>query len=155
MGKIIINYLYIKTKIIKVHNMKIIELFLGLFEWIDLFSQTQRESKAKKIDKIRSYSQAIYLSKITFEVTLLFVAYGLAMVWFIGSVFHGVILVWIISASTWLLLFGLSQIYLWASHRFLSAQEYMKHHRWIWMMHIICIMLLASSAVYLYINKSQ
>lgn len=155
MGTIIINYLYIKTKIIKVHNMKIIEWFLGLFEWIDLFSPTQRESKAEKIDKIRSYSQTVYLSRIIFEITLLFVAYGLAMVWLIGSVFHEVILVWIISASTWLLLFGLSQIYLWASHRFLSVQDYMKHHRWIWIMHIICMILLASSAVHLYINKSQ
>ena len=81
MGTIIINYLYIKTKIIKAHNMKIIELFLGLFEWIDLFSPTQRESKAEKIDKIRSYSQAIYLSRVIFEVVLLFIAYGFAIVW--------------------------------------------------------------------------
>lgn len=148
MGTIIINYLYIKTKIIKAHNMKIIEFFLGLLEWIDLFSPTQRESKAEKIDKIRSYSQAIYLSRIIFEVVLLFIAYGLAIVWFVNSVFHGVILVWIIGASTWLLLFGLSQIYLWASHRFLSAQEYMKHHRWIWIIHIVCFVLLASLAIY-------
>ena len=132
--------------------MKIIEWFLGLFEWIDLLSPTQRESKVEKVDKIRSYSQAIYLSRIIFEVTLLFIAYGFAMVWFIGSAFHGVILVWMISASTWLLLFGLSQIYLWASHRFLSAQDYIHHHRWIWITHSICFILLASSAVYLYIN---
>ncbi|WP_077927963.1 hypothetical protein [Wohlfahrtiimonas populi] len=131
--------------------MKIIEWFLGLFEWIDLFSPTQRESKVEKIDKIRSYSQVIYLSRIIFEVTLLFVAYGFAIVWLVNSAFHGMILVWIISASTWLLLFGLSQIYLWASHRFLSAQDYI-HHRWIWITHSICFILLASSAVYLYIN---
>ncbi|MGL4674539.1 MAG: hypothetical protein ACRCXK_06740 [Wohlfahrtiimonas sp.] len=135
--------------------MKIIELFLGLFEWVDLFSPTQRESKAEKLDKIRSYSQVIYLSRMIFEVTLLFIAYGLAIVWFANSAFHGAIFVWLIITVTWLLLFGLSQIYLWSSIRFLSAQDYMKHHRWIWIMHIICIILLASSAVYLYINKSQ
>ena len=152
MGTIIINYLYIKTKIIKVHNMKIIEWFLELFEWIDLFSPTRRESKVEKIDKIRSYSQAIYLSRIIFEVTLLFVAYGLAIVWFVNSAFHGAIFVWLIIAVTWLLLFGLAQIYLWASHRFLSAQDYIHHHRWIWIAHSIYFILLASSAVYLYIN---
>lgn len=135
--------------------MKIIEWFLGLFEWIDLFSPTQRESKVEKIDKIRSYSQVIYLSRIIFEVTLLFVAYGLAIVWFANSAFHGAIFVWLIIAVTWLLLFGLSQIYLWSSIRFLSVQDYIHHHRWIWIMHIICIILLASSAVYLYINKLQ
>lgn len=135
--------------------MKIIELFLGLFEWVDLFSPTQRESKTENLDKIRSYSQVIYLSRIIFEVTLLFIAYGLAIVWFANSAFHGAIFVWLIIAVTWLLLFGLSQIYLWSSIRFLSAQDYMKHHRWIWIIHIICIILLASSAVYLYINKSQ
>lgn len=128
--------------------MKIIELFLGLLEWIDLFSPTQRESKAEKIDKIRSYSQVIYLSRIIFEVTLLFIAYGFAIVWFANSAFHGATFVWLIIAVTWLLLFGLSQIYLWASHRFLSAQDYMKHHRWIWIIHIVCFVLLASLAIY-------
>lgn len=130
--------------------MKVLELFFGLFEWLDVLTPSYSESKEEHIKKIKSYSKLTYVARLAFEITVLLIAYTLILLWLLQFAFSRAILVWMIFALTWLLLIGLGQVYCWASIRFVSDNKSYHIKRYVRAINVTGFVLISVSFAHIY-----